>query len=711
MILSLLALLTPAFAEEADPRLWMEEVTGEAALQWVRSQNDQTVNQYAHRESFVSTQARILAALNSDDRIPFVSEMGGKLYNFWQDGAHVQGLWRRTTWESYRSENPVWETVLDLDALSKAEGQTWVWHGANCLAPERVRCLVQLSPGGSDADVVREFDLSTLKFVDGGFTLPLAKSDVDWLDINTVLVGTDLGEGSLTDSGYPRVTRRWSRGTPISAATPLFEGQKTDVAVSASHDEADSRPRTMVNRAVTFYTNEVYEVTKKGLAKVDKPDDCDATVDGDFIYFQPRSDWTVGGTVYRGGSLLRAPYKAWKKGKRAVEPLFTPTDTTSLSGWSLTPNTIVLEILDNVRTRVELLREGEGGLVRAPLAGLPALGDIGVWPVNGDERDTLFVTTTDYLTPSTLSLTEPDGSPAVLKRSPSFFSAEGLAVSQHFATSKDGTRVPYFEVAPKQIPAGGLPTLLYGYGGFEVSLTPGYSAAAGIAWMERGGVYVVANIRGGGEYGPRWHQAALREKRHKAYEDFAAVGEDLVKRGVTTPKQLGIMGGSNGGLLMGNAYTRYPDHWGAVVCQVPLLDMKRYTKLLAGASWAGEYGDPDVPADWAFLQAYSPYHQVDPAKDYPPILFTTSTRDDRVHPGHARKMAHLLLGAGEAVSYYENIEGGHGGAANNAQQAFMRTLGYEFLWDKLKPAPPPPPAPAPVEVAPPAPQKAPVKKK
>jgi prolyl oligopeptidase len=271
--------------------------------------------------------------------------------------------------------------------------------------------------------------------------------------------------------------------------------------------------------------------------------------------------------------------------------------------------------------------------------------------------------------------------------------------------------VPYFEVAPKQIPAGGLPTLLYGYGGFEVSLTPGYSAAAGIAWMERGGVYVVANIRGGGEYGPRWHQAALREKRHKAYEDFAAVGEDLVKRGVTTPKQLGIMGGSNGGLLMGNAYTRYPDHWGAVVCQVPLLDMKRYTKLLAGASWAGEYGDPDVPADWAFLQAYSPYHQVDPAKDYPPILFTTSTRDDRVHPGHARKMAHLLLGAGEAVSYYENIEGGHGGAANNAQQAFMRTLGYEFLWDKLKPAPPPPPAPAPVEVAPPAPQKAPVKKK
>jgi prolyl oligopeptidase len=546
-----------------------------------------------------------------------------------------------------------------------------------------VRCLVQLSPGGSDADVVREFDLSTLKFVDGGFTLPLAKSDVDWLDINTVLVGTDLGEGSLTDSGYPRVTRRWSRGTPISAATPLFEGQKTDVAVSASHDEADSRPRTMVNRAVTFYTNEVYEVTKKGLAKIDKPDDCDATVDGDFIYFQPRSDWTVGGTVYRGGSLLRAPYKAWKKGKRAVEPLFTPTDTTSLSGWSLTPNTIVLEILDNVRTRVELLREGEGGLVRAPLAGLPALGDIGVWPVNGDERDTLFVTTTDYLTPSTLSLTEPDGSPAVLKRSPSFFSAEGLAVSQHFATSKDGTRVPYFEVAPKQIPAGGLPTLLYGYGGFEVSLTPGYSAAAGIAWMERGGVYVVANIRGGGEFGTRWHEAGRREGKFLAHEDFAAVAADLVRRGVSLPQRIAAEGGSNGGLLIANMLVRHPTKFGALFCTIPLIDMRRYSRLLAGASWVAEYGDPDKPEDWAFLRRISAYHTAEPGKAYPPILIATTRRDDRVHPGHARKMAARLEALGHRVAFHEPAAGGHGYGKDNKERAMFTALGLAFLRESI----------------------------
>lgn len=702
----LLSLVSLALAEDADPRLWLEDVTGDAALTWVRSQNDQTVNRYAHTPNFEATQQRILAALNSDARIPYGEKIGGKLYNFWQDGEHVQGLWRRTTLESYRSENPQWETVLDLDALSKAEGQTWVWHGANCLAPSEVRCLLTLSPGGSDASVVREFDLSTNSFVKDGFSLPAAKSDVDWVDADHIYVGTDFGEGSLTASGYPRTTRLWARGTPLSAAKVVYEGKAEDISVMAIHDEGDTIPRDVVYRSTTFFTNETFLRGKKGLTKVEKPDDCDVTFDGPHIYFANRSDWTIGGTVHPAGSLLVADAKAWMKGKQAVTALFTPTATTSLSNWTLTPHHVVLEVLDNVRVRVEVLTATDSGYSRAPLADMPELGDISVWPVHGDTEDTLWITTTNYLTPTTLLLGEPMGKPAVIKRSPSFFKADGLVVRQHFATSKDGTKVPYFEVGPEQTPAGGLPTLLYGYGGFEVSLLPAYSAAAGIAWLERGGVYVVANIRGGGEYGPAWHQAALREKRHTAYEDFAAVGEDLVRRGVTTPKKLGIMGGSNGGLLMGNAYTTYPDHWGAVVCQVPLLDMKRYTKLLAGASWAGEYGDPDVPADWEFLQRYSPYHKVDPKIDYPPILFTTSTRDDRVHPGHARKMAHLLLESGEAVSYYENIEGGHGGAANNAQQAFMRTLGYEFLWDKLQPppapvAPPAEPAPAPA----PAPKK------
>jgi prolyl oligopeptidase len=692
-LLPLLFLPSLGGAQEApaasdDARLWLESVEGDEALSWVRAENDRTTAGYTNSESFEQSEARMLAAFDSDDKIPSVVQRGEWLYNFWRDAEHTRGVWRRTTWDAYRSETPEWEVILDVDALAKVEEKNWVWHGSNCLAPAYERCLVSLSPGGSDADVVREFDVPSKSFVEDGFEVPLAKSDVSWIDQDHVFVGTDFGEGSLTDSGYPRIVKRWTRGTALADAETVHEGEAEYIAVYASHssvfvDGQETWSRNFVGHAPTFFTTQLFELTDAGPVKIEKPDHTGARVRGQYVYFEPREDWTIGETTYKAGSLLVADYKKWMKGKRGVIQLFEPTDRTSLQGWTFIQDEVVITVLDNVRTRFEVLTPGKKAWSSTPLTGVPELARVSVQAVDSDNSKELFVWVTDYLTPTTMGVLTPGGELEALKSSPDFFEAEGYSVTQHFATSKDGTEIPYFQVAPETIPDAGLPTLLYGYGGFEISLLPGYNTAAGIGWLDRGGVFVVANIRGGGEYGPRWHQAALKEKRHKAYEDFAAVGEDLVKRGVTTVPQLGIQGGSNGGLLMGNMYTTYPDHWGAVVCQVPLLDMKRFTKLLAGASWAGEYGDPDVPEQWAYLKQYSPYHNVDAEKTYPPILFTTSTRDDRVHPGHARKMAHLLADNSLTMAYYENIEGGHGGAANNAQRAFMRSLAYEFLWRNL----------------------------
>ncbi len=671
-----------------DPFLWLEEVEGTAALDWVRGQNERTVAAYGSTESFKSTEARMLAALDSTDKIPGVVQMGDWLYNFWRDGEHPRGVWRRTSWASYRTEAPEWEVVLDVDALATAESESWVWHGADCLQPAYQRCLVRLSPGGTDADVVREFDVPSKAFVEGGFQVPLAKSDTAWVDIDHLFVGSDFGEGTLTESGYPRTTRLWTRGTPLESAPVVFEGNASDIAVvgyrsSTFSGDQEMYGRNFVVQALTFFTDDLYEVTEKGNVRIEKPDHTQATVIANHIYFEPRKDWEVDGVTYPSGSLLAADYKKWMKGKRKLTVLFTPTERVSLQRWTHTKDHLFLTILDNVRTRVEMVTPAGKSWTHTPLGGLPELASVSIGAVDSNTSNDVWVDITDFLTPTSLGVLSPGGQLEVLKTTPAFFNAETHTVTQHMAKSKDGTEVPYFQVAPKVIPDGGLPTLLYGYGGFEVSLLPYYSSTVGIGWIERGGAYVVANIRGGGEFGPRWHQAALKEKRHKAYEDFAAVGEDLVQRGVTTVPALGIQGGSNGGLLMGNMYATYPDHWGAVVCQVPLLDMRRYTKLLAGASWAGEYGDPDDPAQWSFIQQYSPYHSTKMSDAHPPILFTTSTRDDRVHPGHARKMAARLLEAGKDVAYYENIEGGHGGAANNAQQAFMRTLAYEFLWRQL----------------------------
>lgn len=678
-------------ATVSDPYQWLEAVEDAKALDWVRAENAKTEAELASTPEFRRLEAEILAILDSDAKIPVVEKIGDWYYNFWKDKDHERGIWRRTTLEEYRKPNPTWETILDVDALNRAEGENWVWHGASCLRPEYTRCLVALSRGGADADVTREFDVATRTWVKGGFSRDEAKGALGWIDRDNVYVYTDFGPGSMTESGYPRIVKQWTRGTPLAAAKIVYEGRPDDMYIAGFHDDTPGYERDFVSRTIAFYNDELYLRRADGtLARIDAPNSANKGVFRDWLSLELREPWTVGGKDYKAGSLLVAKFDDFMAGKREFEVLFEPTDTTSLVAATWTRHHVVLNVLDDVKNRLSVMTPGEDGWKRSEFAGAPAFGTLGVSAVDPDESDAVWLTVTDYLTPSTLSLAEIGKAPEVLKTMPVFFDASKHVIEQHFATSADGTRVPYFLVRPKDMAHDGdNPTLLYGYGGFEISLTPGYSGGVGKGWLEhsdngRGGVYAVANIRGGGEYGPRWHQAALKANRHKAYEDFAAVAQDLIARKVTSPARLGIQGGSNGGLLMGNMLTRYPELFGAVVVQVPLLDMQRYHKLLAGASWMAEYGDPDKPEEWAFIEGFSSYHQVKADADYPPVLFMTSTRDDRVHPGHARKMMAKMQAMGHDVRYYENIEGGHGGAANNRQSAHMNALAYTFLRQQLQ---------------------------
>jgi prolyl oligopeptidase len=681
----------PAVAETtpADPYRWLEDVTGDKPLAWAREQNARTDAELAQGPQFAKLQSDILAILDSDEKIPDVEKIGDYYYNFWKDAGHERGVWRRTTLEEYRKDDPAWDTIIDLDALNAAEGENWVWHGAECLKPQAPngayeRCLVALSRGGADADVTREFDLSTKQWVEDGFFRPEAKGGLGWIDRDTVYVFTDFGDGSMTPSGYPRIVKQWKRGTPLAAATTVYEGTAADMYIAAFHDDTRGFERNFVSRTIAFYNDELYLVGDDGkLVKIDAPNSANKSVHKDWLLLQPRDPMTVGGTTYPAGSLLAADFDDYMAGEREFKVLFAPTDTTSLDGYTWTRSHLVLNVLDDVKNRLRVLTPGGGDWAASEFTGAPGIGTIGVRAVDPDESDAVWLTATDYVTPTTLSLAEIGRQPEQLKAMPAFFDASGLVLEQHFATSKDGTRVPFFIVHEQGVPHDGKqPTLLYGYGGFEVSLTPAYSGVVGKGWLEKGGVYVVANIRGGGEYGPRWHQAALKQNRHKAYEDFAAVAKELVAHGITAPQHLGIMGGSNGGLLTGNMLTQYPELFGAIVIQVPLLDMKRYSHLLAGASWMAEYGDPDT-SDWDYIRTFSPYQLFDPAKDYPPTFIWTTTRDDRVHPGHARKMAAKMLAAGKDVRYYENTEGGHGAGATNAQQAHVWALTYRFLWNEL----------------------------
>ncbi len=670
----------------ADPHLWLEDVAGEKALDWVRARNATAKEVLAGNERFRAIEEGILAILDSTARIPYVQKRGPHYYNFWQDARNPRGLWRRTSPDAYLEDEPAWEVVLDLDALGKAENENWVWKGATFLLPERTRCLVSLSRGGADAVVVREFDTTTKQFVADGFLLPEAKSTVSWRDRDAIYVATDFGPGSLTDSGYPRIARLWRRGTPLSSAETVAEGRQDDVYLVATRDQTRGWQRDIVYRAVTFFTNEVFLLRDGGLVRVDKPDSANASVHHEWLLLELREDWQVGGKSFAAGSLLANRLDAHLAGERAFDVLFAPSERTSFAGYSATKNHILLNVLDNVKNRVYVLTHDGASWRREPLPGLPEFGTIEANAVDDEEGDDYWLTITDFLTPTSLWRGTIGKGPAKrLKSLPAFFDTSGLVVEQREARSKDGTLVPYFLVHGKDLPRDGTnPTLLYGYGGFEVSMTPGYSATVGTSWLAQGGVYAVANIRGGGEFGPRWHQAALKQNRNKAYEDFAAVAQDLIAQKVTSKDHLGIQGGSNGGLLMGNMLTMYPELFGAVVIQVPLLDMLRYHKLLAGASWMGEYGNPDDPDEAVWLRRYSPYHNLDPKAAYPKVLLTTSTRDDRVHPGHARKFLAKLEEQGHEALYYENIEGGHGGAADNKQAAFMAALAYTFLWQQLK---------------------------
>lgn len=674
-----------------DPYLWLEDIHGAKPLAWVDERNAATRKAYADAPEFETTRSRILEVLDSEARIPGVQKLGEHYYNFWRDQAHARGVWRRTTLAEYRKSQPHWEIVLDLDALATAENQHWVWHGADCLKPAYRRCLLMLSPGGGDATVVREFDLHDKAFVKDGFTLPEAKSQTAWIDQDHLYVGTDFGPGSMTKSSYPRIVKEWTRGTPLAEAKLIHEGTADDLAISASRDLTPGFERDFVNRAIDFYSSETFLRNKDGtLTKIDVP--LDAVVDShrEWMLIQPRSEWTVGGKTWPSGALLAANFDAFMAGKRELTPLFVPTETTSLSNYSWTRHHLMLNILDNVAGRQQVLTPGHGTWKHKALAGEHTLSTVEATGVDADGSDAYFQSVTGFLVPETLYYgTLGQGAATPIKRAPAFFDASKHVVHQYFVTSKDGTRIPYFQISATKLELDGSnPTLLYGYGGFEVSLQPKYSGSVGRSWLERGGVYVVANIRGGGEYGPRWHQAALKANRLRAYEDFAAVAKDLIDRGVTSRAHLGAEGGSNGGLLMGNMLTLYPQLFGAIVCEVPLLDMKRYTHLSAGASWMAEYGDPDKADEWSYIKTFSPYENVSAGQDYPPVLFYTATSDDRVGPVQARKMAAKMQDMGYANAwFYENTEGGHGAAADNKQSAFMHALAYTFLWDQLaKPA-------------------------
>jgi len=692
LVALLSASASPAYAQPAaadDPFLWLEEVEGDEALAWVEAQNAATLARLRAHPAFDEVYERTLEILSSDDRIPFPSLIGDRVYNFWQDADHPRGLWRRTSWDDYLGGSPRWETVLDVGALGAEEGVNWAFAGARCLAPEYRRCLLSLSRGGADAAEVREFDLEARAFILDGFYLPEAKSSVAWVTEDSLLVATDFGEGSLTTSGYARVAKLWARGTPLDEARTVFEGAPGDVRVGVGNLRSGDRDYAVVSHRPSFFEGSTHVLVADELVRLELPLDASPSLVGDRLVVYLRSDWEIGGRTFPQGAVIAAGIDGFLAGAPAFESVVVPTEREVVRRVATTRNYLLVNKLTNVRGELHRYRYDGGRWVgeRVPVG---AMGSVNSGATS-DAHDRFFLTYTSFLQPTALYVAEPDGTVRVVRESPALFDASGLTVAQHEATSADGTAIPYFVVHREGMALDGShPTQLYAYGGFEVAQTPGYSGLLGAAWLERGGVYVLANIRGGGEFGPAWHRSALREHRQRAFDDFIAVAEDLVARGITSPGRLGIRGGSNGGLLVGAALTQRPDLFGAAVSAVPLLDMQRYHLLLAGASWMAEYGDPDDPADWAFIQRYSPYHNLREDAAYPPTLFTTTTRDDRVHPGHARKMAARMAAMGHDVYYFENTEGGHGSGTTPEQQALSWAVTYTYLLARLADTPPQP---------------------
>lgn len=659
-----------------DPYLWLEEVEGEEALAWVEARNTVSKARLEGHPAFQSHYDKALAVYNAEDKIPYGELLGGAVHNFWQDSTNVRGLWRRTGLDSYRDTAPDWQTILDLDALADAEGENWVYKGRDCLAPDFNRCLVRLSRGGGDAVVVREFDIEERSFVENGFVSPESKQWLAWVDSDTLMIATDFGDGTMNESGYPRQVRLWKRGMPLSDARLILDSDPALVFNFPMSSHRRDGTYAGVIQGPDFFTQILHLWVDDDLKTLPLPREIDFKgFFADWMLIQMRKDWSLpGGKKAASGSLVAvrvADALAGTPGD-SLTSLFEPDDRQSIDDVQIGQDRVYLSVLDNVTGRLISAAPQDSAWVVTDIA-MPENGTLSL--VSVDEwRDAALIGFESFLQADTLYLAG-NTAPTAIKALPARFDAGALMVEQRAATSRDGTRIPYFVIRPENFRKdGSAPTMLYGYGGFEIALTPSYLTGFSQLWVENGGTYVVANIRGGGEFGPRWHQAALKANRQRAYDDFIAVAEDLVAAGYTSPARLGIRGGSNGGLLVGATFTQRPDLFGAVICAVPLLDMRRYDKLLAGASWVGEYGDPDNPDEWAFIREYSPYQNVAADADYPEIFFFTSTKDDRVHPGHARKMAAKMTDQGHEIIYYENTEGGHAAAANLKQRAFTDAL-------------------------------------
>jgi len=673
----------------ADPFLWLEDIEGKRALTWVQQQNARSLQRLTSDTRYQPAYSQALSILEDRSRIPYGSLRGGFVYNFWQDDQHIRGLWRRTPLASYETANPSWETLLDVDALSQAEGRMWVYKGVDCQPDNGPRCLISLSDGGQDAQVVREFDVRSRSFVTDGFVLPEAKSDVTWKDADTLLVATNFGAGSLTESGYPYIVREWHRGQPLSQAREIYRGAVHDVLAAPARLDGDRGEHLLaIARARTFFSTDYLLVGTGQPAAALQPMTLPPKVDlqgisaGELV-FLIRQDWQISGQAFQSGSLLSMPLAAVTSARPPIRVLRVPGPRDSIEQVAVTHSGVLVAQYSNVKGRL-LRLQFDGQAWHATDIALPANGSVGI--ATAEERsDTAFVTYEDFLQPATLyQVAVPSDRATPIKNLSQKFDAARFTVEQLTASSRDGTQVPYFVVRPKHFVAdGSAPTLLYGYGGFEVSMLPSYLGTTGKLWLERGGVYVLANIRGGGEFGPAWHEAGLKTHRQVVYDDFIAVATDLIARRITSTRRLGIEGGSNGGLLMGVMLTQRPELFHAAVVQVPLLDMLRFDQLLAGASWVDEYGSPQVPQERAWLERMSPYQNLHFRQDYPEVFILTSTKDDRVHPGHARKYAAKLESLHMPYLYYENVEGGHSAAADLRERARRLALEFVYLSQRL----------------------------
>ena len=679
-------LATAAIAQSAasdDPYLWLEEIEGQRATAQVKQWNAATEELVAKGPAFEEYRRRALDILNDEQQIAQPEDvLGDKVTNLWRDAKNPRGLWRIASLQSYTSGKPQWRTLIDVDALGKAEGKSWVWHGADCLAPDYQRCLVSLSPGGTDADVVREFDMGTGKFVEGGFVVPEAKSNVSWLDRDNLLVGTDYGAGSLTESGYPRIIKLWKRGSPLSAATTVLTAESSDVSASPFGFSDGATRWNFIRRGKTYWTNELSMVLPDGrLVKTPVPDTADAqdVIGGRLITFFNKADQGM-----PAGSVVAYSLADIAAGRAArPELVMAPTSKQAIEEVAASNGILWVKALDDVSGKLFALWP-RGGQWGSKAIELPANSTIHLLETAGD-RDVAFATVEGMVAPPTLYAVTPNDSPIRVQSLPAKFDASAFIVEQRFATSRDGTRVPYFLVRKKGI-AGPVPTLIHAYGGFRSAQTPGYltgqpyrAGPLALFWVEQGNAYVLANIRGGGEYGPRWHEAALREKRQNSFDDFHAVAEDLIASGVTAKGKIAASGRSNGGVLVGALLNQRPDLYSAAIIGSPLFDMKRYSHLLAGASWVDEYGDPDKPEDWSFMSRYSPYQNLRRDVRYPAVFIYGSTKDDRVHPGHARKAAARLMEYGTRVYFHEYMEGGHSVGADNTEDAKRAAMLLMYL--------------------------------